>query len=203
MSTLPAAHAASNPLAYLNQFYASLQALWDKGGTAEEVQELMGGIVPALAASAMPRGGSIRVRVYPSPWGYDLDHVSDSGLRVERPEVSSDEPRRRVREIDEAFHFQGDTGLIYAGSQGRWQRWNPASGPAPERDDNRMRVKLVVLHDDSDRVTVVRFIETFGKDLPESIYKSGLDLAPATEDETAHLFATLRSLLTRAPSGVA
>ena len=200
MVSLPAARAASNPIQYLNTACAHLAQICRDGAPAADVDELLSGVVPAFEALHVPRGASIRVRVFPAPWGWSSDFEEDSGARIRFDEASDASARDAAGAVQPAFWLDEDVGLLFASSGGRWRPWNPADGPAPAPDRDRLRVKMVVLHRETSRVTVCRFVEQYGRDLPVPLHKTRLHGQPASATDTDRILEVLRGLLD-APTG--
>lgn len=190
---LPAA-AAEAPADYLDQLYLELPRLFANGGTQEQVTTLFGGLAAALeGALDTPHGENAEIRMFPLPWGWAPDHGKEHDVAFNLADAG-------VELADPHPDYQhGDSlGLLFVpDANGGWQRWNPASGPAPKPKDGHMRVAVVLLRAGSDGATVCLLREVFGRDksLRAPLYKPAMNLAPASPSESAHLMVTLRSLL--------
>jgi hypothetical protein len=186
--------AATDPNGYLDQLYQELPRLFAHGGTQERVDAVFGGIDIALArALGTPHGVTIGLRLFARPWGWAPDIVEPIAVHALIAAGAS-------AGFDDADFSAGDLcGRIFVPADaGRWQRWNPTSGPAPVPVDGHLRVVVAFRRRDIKGVTVCHIREVFGRDqsLADPLYKPALQLAPASSTEAAHLMNTLRALLT-------
>jgi hypothetical protein len=195
MQTIQPTAAADSPADYLDQLYMELPRLYANGGTQADVEAVFGGVGTALhGALDVPHGTDVDIRMFPLPYGWAPDYEPDRGVAFDLAHAGVDltDPRPE-------FRFGEWLGLILvpAAEAGRWQRWNPATGPAPKPADGHMLVTLVLLRTDSPEVTVCHLREIFGRDksLRGPLYKPAMKLAPASAAESARLVVTLRSLL--------
>ena len=194
MQTIPPAAAADTPADYLDQLYLELPRLFTKGGTQGDVDTVFGALAVALhGALDVPQGAYVELRMFPLPYGWapDYEPKRERAFDLANAGIDLADPRPDFRH-GEAL------GLIFVpGVDGGWQRWSPASGPAPKPKDAHMLLSLVLLRAGSADATVVQLREVFGKDksLRSTLYKPAMKLAPASAAESANLVGTLRSLL--------
>ena len=195
MQTLPPEAASASPADYLDQLYLELPRLFANGATQADVDTLFGGLRAAFeGALDVPLGVDVDIRMFPPPLGWVPDYDDDRERAFDLADTGVDlaDPRPDFR--------AGDTfGLIFvpATAGTGWQRWNPASGPAPRPRDGHMLLTLVLLRDGGTDATVCQLREVFGRDrsLRGPLYKPALQLAPANAAESAHILDTLRALL--------
>lgn len=194
VKTIPPSDAADSPADYLDQLYLELPRLFTKGGTQAEVDTVFGALGSALqGALEVPHGIDVDLRMFPLPYGWAPDHEPDRDHAFDLAAVGVDlaDPRPD-------FQHGDGLGMIFVpAGGGRWQRWSPANGPAPKPNDGHMLVTPVLLRAGSTEATICQMREVFGNDksLRRPLYKSAMQLAPASPSESAHLVGTLRSLL--------
>ena len=194
MKPIPPNAAADTPADYLDQLYLELPRLFTKGGTQADVDNVFGALGVALhGALEVPNGGYVELRMFPLPYGWapDYEEKRDHAFDLGNAGIDPADPRPDFRHGDRL-------GLIFVpGGDGGWQRWSPASGPAPTPKDAHMLLTVVLLLEGSAEATVVQLREVFGKDksLRSPLYKPAVKLAPASAAESANLVGTLRSLL--------
>ena len=195
MQTIQPTAAADSPADYLDQLYMELPRLFANGGTQADVDTVFGGVGTALkGALDVPHGTDLDIRMFPLPYGWAPDYEPDRDLAFDLADAGVDlaDPRPE-------FRFGDWLGLIFvpAAAAGRWQRWNPAAGPAPKPANGHMLVTLLLLRTGNPEVTVCHLREIFGRDksLRGPLYKPAMKLAPASAAESARLVVTLRSLL--------
>lgn len=194
MKPIPPDVASDTPADYLDQLYLELPRLFTTGGTQAEVDTVFGALGVALhGALDVPHGGYVELRMFPLPYGWapDYEPKRDRAFDLANAGIDLADPRPE-------FEFGDALGLIFVpGGDGGWQRWSPASGPAPKPKDAHMLLTVVLLRACSAEATVVQLREVFGKDrsLRSPLYKPAMNLAPASAAESANLVGTLRSLL--------
>lgn len=194
MKPIPPETAADTPADYLDQLYLELPRLFTKGGTQADVDTVFGALGIALqGALEVPHGMDVDLRMFPLPYGWAPDHDTDRDHAFDLAAAGVDlaDPRPDFQH-GEAF------GLIFVPApDGSWQRWSPASGPAPKPKDGHMLVTVVLLRAGGTEATICQMREVFGKDksLRAPLYKPAMQIAPASAAESANLVGTLRSLL--------
>lgn len=191
MQAIPPSDAADTPNGYIDQLYRGLPRMFSRGGSREEVTALLGGLAPALERTlGAPLGPNVGLRLFAQPWGWAPDDepvaVDPTAFRVNPADPDPD------------FSWADGHGLIFVPApEGRWLRWDPTAGPAPQPADGHMVVMLLLVRRDGQDVTICQVREVFGRDrsLDQPLYKPALRLVPANAAESAHLMGTLRALL--------